>query len=113
MVLLLLLLFCRYRIFFFLAFANKQNFKRLRDTHLSGRKRHGQPRLHFLGLLVSLEGGLSADYFTLIGNVGSFWHFIGVPCGLLEDSEVKPILPVKSFPFAVCLFVFHLFLLQV
>lgn len=42
---------------FFLAFVNKQNFKRLRDTHLSGRKRHGQPRLHFLGLLVSLEGG--------------------------------------------------------
>lgn len=56
MILLLLLLFCRYRIFF-LAFVNKQNFKRLRDTHLSGRKRHGQPRLHFLGLLVSLEGG--------------------------------------------------------
>lgn len=51
-----------------------------------------------------LRGAFLADYFTLIGNVGSSWHFIVIPCGLLEDSEVKPILPVKIFPFAVCLF---------
>lgn len=57
MILLLLLLFCRYRIFF-LAFVNKQNFKRFRDIHLSGRKRRRQPRLYFLGHLISLEGGI-------------------------------------------------------
>lgn len=55
-IILLLLLFCRYR-FFFLAFVNKQNFKHLREIYISGRKKQGQSRLGFLGLLVSLEEG--------------------------------------------------------
>lgn len=53
--------------------------------------------------------GLWADSFTLIDDVGFFWYFIGSPCGLLEDSEIKAHLACGgkkiNFPFAVCLLV--------
>lgn len=55
--------------------------------------------------------GLWADSFTLIDDVGFFWYFIGSPCGLLEDSEIKAHLACggKKSTFLllfVCLFVF-------
>lgn len=65
--------------FFLFFFCYKQNFKHLREVHISGKKK--QEQSSFPGLLSSLEGGFG--HFTLVGGIGYLWHFVGSPGGLL------------------------------
>lgn len=94
--------------FFFLAFVNKQNFKHLREIHISGRKRRGQSWLGFLGFLVSLEGALGRFFhfnwwcgFFLVLHRQSLW-----PAWGLRNQGPSCLWGEKiNFPFAVCLLV--------
>lgn len=117
--LLLLLLFCRYRIFFSLLLLTSKT-SNTSEKYTYQEERGGDSLDWFSWVSSFLLRGLWADSFTLIDDVGFFWYFIGSPCGLLEDSEIKAHLACggKKSTFLllfVCLFVFvsHLIFLFV